>query len=110
MDQFGWLSERGGGNFLNLLRKDEVSRKEGGSLRKGGGQPWSKLCRLSSINFTCSNLEYVGPDIVWRETEGSILGPLLFNIFICDLLFVNDTDIANCAENATPYLSGNKKK
>ena len=33
MHQFGWLSERGGGNFLNLLQKD------GGSLRKKGGVP-----------------------------------------------------------------------
>ena len=38
MQQFGWLSERGG-NFLNLLQKEE------GSLGKGGGgfQPWRKL-------------------------------------------------------------------
>ena len=40
--QFGWLSERGG-NFLNLLRKDDkgVPRKGEGSLRKvGGGGGW----------------------------------------------------------------------
>ena len=41
--QFGWLSERGG-NFFNLLQKEGVPRKGGGSLRKGGGfQPWRTL-------------------------------------------------------------------
>ena len=35
---------------------------------------------------------------------GSILGPLLFNIDICDLFFVNITsDIANYADDTTPY-------
>ena len=29
----------GGGNFLNLLRKDGVSRKEGGPSEKGGVNP-----------------------------------------------------------------------
>ena len=35
MHQFEWLSERGD-NVLNLLQKEGVPRKSGGSLRKGG--------------------------------------------------------------------------
>ena len=36
MYQFAWLSERVG-NFLNLLQKEGLPRKGGGSLRKGDG-------------------------------------------------------------------------
>ena len=37
MHQFGLLSERGG-NFLNLLQKEE------GTQKRGGFQFWRKLC------------------------------------------------------------------
>ena len=38
--------------------------------------------------------------------QGSILGPLLFNIFFADLFLIHsDTDIANFADDNTPYLS-----
>ena len=41
------------------------------------------------------------------STQGSILRPLLFNINICDLFsIIKDCDIANYAEDNTPYLSG----
>ena len=45
----------------------------------------------------------------WREIlygvrQGSILGPLLFNIFICDMFyFLEDYEIANYADDTTPY-------
>ena len=38
--------------------------------------------------------------------QGSILGPLLFNIFLADLFLIHsDIDIANFADDNTPYLS-----
>ena len=38
--------------------------------------------------------------------QGSILGPLLFNIYLSDLfLFTEDLDIANYADDTTPYHS-----
>ena len=38
--------------------------------------------------------------------QDSILGPLLFNNFLADLFLIHsDTDIANFADDNTPYLS-----
>ena len=38
--------------------------------------------------------------------QGSILGPLLFNIFLCELLFIiNKTEFASYADDNTPYIS-----
>ena len=39
--------------------------------------------------------------------QGSILGPLLFNISICDLfMFLSKDGIANYADDNTPYSTG----
>ena len=46
-------------------------------------------------------------DIVCGVPQGSILGPLLFNIDLCDLFFESySSDFANFADDTTPYESG----
>ena len=44
--------------------------------------------------------------VIFRVLQGSILGPLLFNIFLADLFLMHsDIDIANFADGNTPDLS-----
>ena len=69
---------------------------------------------MESLNFMCGYLSNRKKRVKvgrayssWREilygfSQGSILGPLLFNIFLCDLFyFLEGTDIVSHADNTT---------
>ena len=59
------------------------------------------------INDSCSSCG----EILFRVPQGSILGPLLFNIFICDIFyFLEDYGIANYTDDFTPYSATTNHK
>ena len=56
----------------------------------------------TKVNSSYSSWE----EILFGVPQGSILRPLLFNIFLCDMFFVmNDIDSASYADDNTPYVS-----
>ena len=59
--------------------------------------------RKQRVKINSSFSSYL--DIFQGVPQGSILGPLLFNIFHCDLfLFVEEDDIMSYADDNTPYV------
>ena len=57
----------------------------------------------TKINVTHSSLE----EILFGVPQGSVLGPLLFNIFLCDLFWIMcRTDSESYAVDNTSYVSG----
>ena len=58
----------------------------------------------TKINSEYSSWE----EILFGVPQGSILGTLLLNIFLCGLfLIMENTDIASYTDDNTPYTNGN---
>ena len=58
----------------------------------------------TKVNHAYSSWE----EILFSVPEGSIIGPILFNIFLSDLfLRISDTDFSSYADDNTIYDSGN---
>ena len=58
--------------------------------------------RKQRTKINSSNSSFA--EILFGVPQGSILGPLLFNAYICDLFYdIDDLDFASFADDSTPY-------
>ena len=61
----------------------------------------------TKLKFTYSSWS----ELLHGVPQGSILGPLLFNVYINDLFYnIDQTDICNFADDTTPHASGYELK
>ena len=61
---------------------------------------------LNRKQITKINSEFISwEEILFGVPRRSILGPLMFNIFLCDLFsLINDVEFASYADDNTPFL------
>ena len=117
--------------MLEKWKKALDQKGNAGAILTDLSEAFDSLChnlliaKLSAYDFDQESLEFIRSYLkdrkqrtkvgsfysIWNLIKlfvplGSILGPLLFNIFIHDIFyFISDIDIANYADDNTPYAT-----